>query len=256
MKLLIVITCLSVVLLEGTACGARKKQHGDTFDGFDDGLFEKTAENTDRDKELCERALYGASFDKWLRAYMSGNDVECDKQWLHVLNLAKGTTSLRPLFRSAGTRLQFLEGKEREKSLARGDLMFAYKKMLASTEKHLGKDNVLIATAHEYISNCYGDMTDWKTSALYETRRIKILEKHYGSQNPEIVPALRNLTVKLYKAKQYAECEKYAKRLVAFGTKYGDKSLTKEGTTYLVISQRKQKASQNPTVPLKPKTHN
>lgn len=143
------------------------------------------------------------------------------------------------LLRTVNSRLQFLEGKDRERCLKRGDLIFADNKMLAATEKTLGKNHILVATGYEYMSNCYGDLYDWQKCASYSLTAHKIKELNWGTHSAQIAGDTRSLVKKLYKAGRYKDVLVYGQRMVELGTKYSEKQYTQTGKSYVALAKRK-----------------
>jgi len=199
-------------------CQARE-QDGDNFTLMDTAMNES---GDPRNNAWNDRGAYSGSADRWIRAYIDGDNKKAQLEWNGVMKASRGAYNLRELIRSLRRRLEFLEGKDYEKYVARGRFLGAIKQMYAQTEVALGSKNIALASVAQNIEFEYESNRDWPNRAVWCRKSIAIFESAGKINDPRAVFPLNELACTLFLIRDYDGAKKYATKAYEVGAKYSD----------------------------------
>ncbi|MBK8220939.1 MAG: tetratricopeptide repeat protein [Candidatus Obscuribacter sp.] len=198
---------LSVLLIISAAGAAEARD--DVMSDFDK-IMDRGRGNSENDP--CQRALNSKHFDNWLKAYAEGKDSDADREWVEVLKCARGTNELKCLVSGVSIRLHFLDDTATEQVEKRSGLAAAHQSLLHSTEAHLGKDSLALASMLGYLAEEFYDSREWARSAEYSRRALLIQEKAWGKNSPKLAYRMLELAKAQVMLKQYKEARTNALR--------------------------------------------
>ena len=196
-----------------------------------------------------DRALYSASADRWIKAYLDGDNKKAQAEWNAMMKASRGAYNLRELLRSMRRRLEFLDGKEYEKYAARGRFLGALKQIYAETEVAVGKNDIALASVAQNVEWEYDGYKDWPNRAIWCRKSITIYEAAGKLVDPRTPLPLNDLAESLYQTKDYSGAKKWAQKAYDVAAKYSD--LTEMARARTILAKVRRTAPRQESKPVK-----
>ena len=173
--------------------------------------------DTAMDQLMTTRSGNSDFMDHWFKFYASGNIKEADKTWASILKQCADREEIGDFTENINERCWFAESNNRNKV----DAEQAYKHLLATTERMLGKDHRFVADLYTFLAVYAEARHDFKKAKSYRLLDLKLHEKALGPNNHQVIEANQEIGHLLLSTKEYNEAEPYLKKALVMSKKQG-----------------------------------
>jgi|GEM_PF-3895835 len=156
------------------------------------GFFEKelVKGKSEADQAACDRGLYSASLDHFIKAYLAGDKAGCKKHWAGVLKATGRVNSLHNLLRGLKSRIEFVDEEQLKIYEKRGDIIALLTEVYDDTLPVTGPHSALLASIAKYKANKYADVGDMKDALIWFKKACDLFESDWGKDNPTVISTL------------------------------------------------------------------
>jgi tetratricopeptide (TPR) repeat protein len=189
------------------------------------------------DRAICERAVYGKNFDRWIKDYSEGRVAEAYNDWGGVLRETRGATKLYELASLTCGRLDFLDAKQSVFMEKTGGITGALKVLLSDTERQLGPCNQTASLA-DYLSDRYKKSKLYKEAIVYSQKALDLRLKSLPELDRNVYESLINLGELQCLNHDWAAAKKNGDRALAIANKVHSGAAKYKARTLLVRISR------------------
>lgn len=193
-------------LIAGSFLIAPAMAQGDLYSEVGAMLDARAAENP-----KIRKALYSKSFDRFKKHYLAGQDIEANRDWAEVLEIAGSETSIGELMNQA---LAIMEFDDRTTSNQRGQQTFLADYWVKASEKALGKQSYRLATAYDYAAALCYRANKHAQCANYHRKELPLQTAHWGAKSDEPNTCRCKLILDLIRSNQKTEAQKQLDQLL------------------------------------------